>query len=63
MDNFEEYVGLTEDQLRGKLATAGKHYRVVYRDGEYFVVTMDFQIARLNVGIENSIITFVNGWG
>lgn len=31
-------------------------YRIVYRDGRYFVVTQDVVLTRINLKIENGIV-------
>lgn len=60
---FEEYIGLTEVELSIKLTNQGKDYRVVSKNGSNCIITRDVQVDRLNVTINNSIVTSVNGWG
>ena len=35
-------------------------YRIVHRDGKDFIVTSDFHPTRMNLKVENNIITNIN---
>lgn len=50
-------VGQTEEDAIKLLEAASSRYRVVKRDGESFMVTMDFDPMRFNLIVENGIVT------
>lgn len=52
-----EYVGLTEVQARERASEAGRPLRVVQRDDEHFIVTMDYQERRVNVVVQDGTVT------
>lgn len=57
----EEYgqglVGFSESAAEACATEAGLSWRVVARDGEYFAVTSDYVPLRLNVVVDNQIVT------
>lgn len=58
----QSVIGKTEEEAR---AMAGNTYRirVSERDGEHLMLTMDYNLRRLNVCVNNGIITSVHKWG
>lgn len=56
-------VGLTEDEAMALASESGWEYRVAARDGESFMLTTDYVTNRVNVVIEDGVITEVTvGW-
>lgn len=55
-DNNNEFLGLEKDKAIALCLSQGFTYRVVYEDGEYFIVTMDLRMDRVNFSIENNIV-------
>lgn len=55
-DNNNEFLGLEKDKAIALCLSQGFTYRVEYEDGEYFIVTMDLRIDRVNFSIENNIV-------
>ncbi|QBI18848.1 hypothetical protein ER308_04355 [Egibacter rhizosphaerae] len=53
----EDLVGLGEQEATERLEAEGASVRVVYRDGELFVVTDDFRPDRVNLHIEDGEVT------
>lgn len=50
-------VGQTEEDAIKMIEAAGMKYRVMKRDGESFMGTMDFDPMRFNLTVENGIVT------
>jgi hypothetical protein len=46
-------VGKTEEQARVLIERAGLRVRISGRDGEHYILTMDYWIDRVNIYIEN----------
>lgn len=57
---LEEVVGLGLDEADSMIRDAGFRYRVVHRDGENYVCTMDYCNDRLNLSITDRKITKVS---
>jgi hypothetical protein len=55
----QDLIGQTEAVAIQKINTAGMKYRVMQRDGESFMGTMDFDPTRFNLSIDNGIVTSV----
>jgi hypothetical protein len=53
----ETLVGLTENDAIAAIVAEGLVARVVARDGEYFMVTEDYSVSRINLEIENDRVT------
>ncbi len=51
-----DYVGLTEEQARTRAATAGRPFRVMRRDDDAFLLTMDYVDRRVNVVVEAGVV-------
>lgn len=51
------YVSLTLEEAINKAQENELIYRIVKRDGERFMVTMDLKMNRLNFTVDNNIIT------
>ena len=49
----ESYIGLSEEDATEKARAEGYDHRIVARDGEEFMVTMDYREDRINFSIEN----------
>jgi hypothetical protein len=56
---MEELVGM--DYETAVVLLKDENWRVVVRDGKGYVITCDFKPERLNLEIENNIITKVYG--
>ena len=52
-----KFVGLTEQQAAAQAAANGWPYRVAERDGEQLMVTQDFNEERVNVAVQNGVVT------
>lgn len=52
-----DYLGLTEEAARERAAASGRPLRVVQRDDEHFIVTMDYQERRVNVVVQGGTVT------
>jgi len=50
-------VGMTSEQAEACAIDAGYTWRVFEQDGEQFALTMDYRVDRINVKIEQGIIT------
>ena len=51
------FVGLTEQQAAAQAAANGWAYRVAERDGEQLMLTQDFNEERVNVAVQNGVVT------
>jgi hypothetical protein len=51
-----DYVGLHEDAARERAAAETKPFRVVQRDDEHFIITMDYVERRVNVVVRNGAV-------
>jgi hypothetical protein len=60
---FNSYIGKPLEVLTGAAREAGKIVRVVFKDGKPLIVTSDHNVNRLNVSINNNIVTGINGFG
>jgi hypothetical protein len=49
--------GKTEEEAKALIEQAGMVMRVVARDGQEFMVTMDYHTGRVNVVVNNGIVT------
>ena len=49
-------VGMKEDEAMSLIKEDGFLYRTVYKDGEYYIVTCDYRIDRINLSIEEGFI-------
>lgn len=56
-DNKNSFIGMEFAHAKELWKTAGVRYRVVKVDGQSQIITMDYVITRLNLTIENHIIT------
>lgn len=54
--DLEPYIGITEDAARQLAASSKRPLRVIARDGEEFLRTMDFNPRRINVRIHQGIV-------
>ncbi len=61
--DYTSMVGMTVDEGIELLATQGLHLRVIKEDGEPFMVTMDFRLDRVNVIVDDGIITSIQKIG
>lgn len=50
-------VGMASNQAESCALDAGYTWRVFEKDGEQFALTMDYRVTRINVKIEQGIIT------
>jgi hypothetical protein len=55
----QKLIGLSEDEARKVAEQSGWTVRVAMRDGEAFMVTMDFQTNRVNLTITTGSVTAV----
>lgn len=59
-DAAAQLVGLNEQVATTCAANEGWKFRVVARDGEDFMVTADYRTDRVNLTVENGIVTAIN---
>jgi len=52
-----KFVGLTEQQAAAQAAANGWPYRVAERDGEQLMLTQDYNEERVNVAVQNGVVT------
>lgn len=58
-----EIIGMSVQDAK-KLAEKNDYgLRVVYEDGQHYMVTKDFRMTRCNVFVENGKIVEANHWG
>ena len=50
-------VGLTKEQAEEVAADAGYTVRVTIEDGQMFPMTMDYRTDRINIEVENGVVT------
>lgn len=53
----EALVGLTKAQAEDAAAEAGYTVRVTMEDGQMFPMTMDYRTDRINIEVENGVVT------
>lgn len=58
-----DVIGLEESKARKYCSKNGWHMRVVKRDGNYTVCTRDYRTDRLNVIVENDVVSDIQGVG
>lgn len=56
-----EYVGKSLEEATQYAKDGGFEVRVVEKDGEAFILTMDFKTERLNFRVKNGYVTDVHG--
>ena len=56
MITLKDLLGLTEVEARIIILEAGYTPRVTKRNGDYFVITMDYQMSRVNLKIEDDVV-------
>ena len=54
-----DILGLLEEDAIMVLNSFSVPYRIVCRDTERYIVTMDFRVERLNLTLENGVVTRV----
>ncbi len=59
-ETTKDLVGKTEKNVEYCAAFEGLTYRVAARDGEFYALTMDYSPTRINVEIENEVVTKIN---
>lgn len=57
---IESYLGKTLKEVEKLLASEGKHGRVMRLDGKVFFGTCNYRLDRVNLEIDNGIVT--NAW-
>jgi hypothetical protein len=63
LTDFEDFVGLTEEQAVASAKERGLMIRVVCEDGEFFFGTSDYVDTRLNIDLTKGIVSSVRGIG
>ncbi len=58
--DIKKLIGKTEKEGIEIAKSHGYTVRLIKKDGESFVVTMDFRFDRINIEVENDIITKCN---
>lgn len=59
MNNTEQYVGKPLVEVEKKLKESGTPYRILRKDKECFAVTMDLRMGRMNLSVDNGIVTSI----
>lgn len=59
-DFLDELTGLSETDAAAVAAEKGLTVRIVARDGEHYMVTMDYRIDRVNFTVENGVVVEAN---
>jgi hypothetical protein len=54
---LQAFVGLTEQQAVAQAAANGWPFRVAERDGEQLLLTQDYNEERINVAVQNGMVT------
>lgn len=54
---LEQLIGETEADATAAIEAAGFTARVVARDGEFFSITMDYRLDRVNLTVEDGVVT------
>ena len=61
LERSEEFaatlIGLPEQEAVEAIEAEGLIARVVARDGEYYAVTLDYSVSRINLVIESGLVT------
>ena len=57
---IKRLIGMDEKAAEGLVVANGMIFRVVYADGESFIVTADFRPDRINVWLSGGIVTSAN---
>lgn len=60
MAEAQKVIGMSEDQAVAMLQSLSLTTRVVSRDGQDYPVTMDYSPRRVNLWIENGVVTNVS---
>lgn len=63
VQQFDKYVGKTEKQAANMAEKEGMVIRVTNRDGESLMGTCDYRTDRINVSVEDGVITGISGLG
>ena len=58
-ESADSLIGLTEDEATKVAAERGWAVRVAMRDGEPFMLTMDYRQDRVNITVVNNLVTSV----
>ncbi len=53
----KKMIGMTESEAEGLAVTHGYRMRVVQRDGEHYILTMELRADRINVRIMKGLVT------
>ena len=54
---LQQLVGLSEQQAAAQAAANGWPFRVAERDGEQLLLTQDYNEERVNVAVQNGVVT------
>jgi hypothetical protein len=63
MQNFDQLIGKTIPEAEALLSLADMVLRKAKVDGEWMMGTCDYRLDRVNVIIENDVITEIQGVG
>ena len=55
----QQLIGLAEVEAEQLTLDSGRKWRVVERDGEFFIITMDFVSNRINAVIKDKVVMSV----
>jgi len=59
--DMDSLIGKTELEVIDILKNSEFNYRIVRKDENYYVITSDFHTDRLNIEIDNDIVTKIYG--
>lgn len=60
MLNQRNIIGLLETDAIKKLKENGINYRVIYKNGQHYMITCDVLMDRWNLSINNSIVVDIS---
>jgi chitinase len=62
-DEYAHLVGISITDAQTTLKALGKVMRITKQDGEHYMITMNIRFDRVNVHVENGLISSVEGVG
>jgi len=57
---MQDLIGLTEEQAEELIAARGMEVRIMQREDQHFIVTLELRTNRVNLYIENGVVFKAN---